>query len=129
MFHIPTTKNNKIDRLGFYRDFFVFLVIFCLSVIIMYKLNEQSVESIDKPLPVSETTSVPPMYLTRNKPVVQQWREAARPVFQSRGTTDITDRATPEDLKHYLDPCYAVIWQEKSLIENCAATGIWIKTK
>ena len=41
------------------------------------------------------------------------WREAARQVFQSRGTYDITDHATPEDLRCYLDREHcAVSWQE-----------------
>jgi len=127
MFPIPTTKNNKIDSWYIIAILLSYLLL-CLLVLIA-KPTDQEVESTDKPIPAVETTSVPPMYLTRSKSAVQQWREAARPIFQSRGTIDITDRATPEDLKRYLDPCYAIVWQEKGSKENCTATGIWIKTK
>ncbi len=46
------------------------------------------------------------------------WQQAARPVFRSRGTYDITDHATAHDLKNYLDPHHAVVWQEHSLVGN-----------
>lgn len=90
--------------------------------------STQPVESTDKPLPAAEAISIPPMYLMRSKSVTQQWREAARPIFQSRGTEDITDRATPEDLKHYLDPCFAVVWQEHGLRDKCTATSVTISS-
>lgn len=60
---------------------------------------------------------------------VQEWREAARPVFQSRGTVDITEYATPRDLKNYLDPCFAVVWQEHGLEDGCTATSITISSR
>jgi len=45
---------------------------------------------------------------------INAWRQAASPIFQSRGIVDITDRATPRDLENYLNPAHAVVWQERA---------------
>lgn len=50
----------------------------------------------------------------RHQVEIATWREAARPVFQSRGNVDITNRATPRDLADYLDPAHAVDWRERA---------------
>ena len=55
----------------------------------------------------------------------QAWRQAAQPVFQSRGTYDITDHATPDDLKCYLNEHCAVVWQEHSAVERGLSPAIF----
>ena len=45
----------------------------------------------------------------------RDWREAATPVFKSRGNIDITKKATPRDLANYLNPCLPIDWRERGL--------------
>ena len=45
-----------------------------------------------------------------------RWRQAAAPVFQNRGLSDISEQATPRDLASYLNPCHAVDHRERQLV-------------
>ena len=64
------------------------------------------------------------MVETERSRINQEWREAARPVFRSRGMVDITDHATPHDLRLYLDPCSAIDWRERGKLYRCDQTEV-----
>lgn len=51
-----------------------------------------------------------------------QWRTAAAPIFEARGKPEMADQATPEDLAHFLDPCYSVDYRERTLTAKCGRT-------
>lgn len=52
----------------------------------------------------------------------EQWRTAAAPIFEARGKPEMADQATPEDLAHFLDPCYPVDYRERTLTAECGRT-------
>lgn len=129
----PTKKGTKmfIFHKDYRVDFAIMITLIFLGVallvFILFKIFPEHFKLL--PQQPTESSSVHSTLLTSSQSYDpnKKWREAARPVFQSRGTIDITDHATPEDLKHYLNPCYSVVWQEHGKMDNCEATGIWIK--
>lgn len=52
----------------------------------------------------------------------KQWRTAAASVFEERGKPEMANHATPEDLQHFLDPCYPADYRERTLTKGCDRT-------
>ncbi len=61
---------------------------------------------------------------------VNEWRQAAAPVFESRGRAQLVAEARPKDLADFLNPCHAVDFRERGkwFQDGCGLYGQPYKT-